>query len=513
MKKLFNHTKKPRKGWNENEYDPGEYDWDEVAEDYESIEEYEEYNAEEYTEEIGAEDACPVEMYGEETYVEETYAEDVYEEETYAEEAYAEDVYEEETYAEEAYEEGVYAEEAYVEESYIEDDAEPVYEEENYEEYTDAVDYDAVPVQTAASVKKKKKNDDSMIDRIMLIGGVAILLLAILVGIVFVGTRFNKETQSVFAGVGTQLKDINIIGERGLLAVADATVAKIQASQVVEEEDTTTEYDEQDYKNGGTVVLDMVSIKKDLKIKFSNKETEKLISNVPFSVSVTGPDGKILSWLDDDMDGIIYKKNIAPGKYEISVDSLNAEKYGGYVLPTSPQKVEVKEEIAYEKVDVKNEIKKESEVNASKEDTKVNETKVESVLQDTVQWVESKVIASTYVEVAKSDIPDPMKLALNGRFLRTTGYTASISGTTEMVLGSTASTTLTAAVTDSGGTAATIRAAKWTSSDTSIATVDESGKVTALKAGSATITCELTYEYSETVSGSDVEVKTATVAL
>ena len=259
-------------------------------------------------------------------------------------------------------------------------------------------------------------------------------------------------------------------------------------------------------------MLDMVSIKKDLKIKFSNKETGKLISNVPFSVSVTGPDGKVLSWLDDDMDGIIYKKNITPGKYEISVDSLNAEKYGGYDLPTGSQKIEVKEEIVYEKVDVKNEIKAESEVNASKEDTKVNETKVESVLQDTVQWVESKVIAATYVEIAKSDIPDPMKLlALHSRFLRTTGYTASITGTTDLVLGTAAETTLTAAVADANGTAAAIKGTVWSSSDTSIATVDQAGKVTALKAGNATITCEVTYEYSETVSGSDAQLKSATV--
>ena len=265
------------------------------------------------------------------------------------------------------------------------------------------------------------------------------------------------------------------------------------------------------YKNGGAVALDMVSIKKDLKIKFSNKQTGKLISNVPFSVSATGPDGKVLSWLDDDMDGIIYKKNITPGKYDISVDSLNADKYGGYVLPTGSQKVEVKEEIVYEKVDVKNEIKAESEVNASKEDTKVNETKVESVLQDTVQWVESKVIAATYVEIAKSNIPDPMKLVLSTRFLRTTGYTATITGTTELALGTLDSTTLTAAVADANGTAATVKGTVWSSSDTEVATVDETGKVTALKAGTATITCQVTYEYKQSVSGSDAQVKTGTV--
>ena len=432
--------------------------------------------------------------------------------EEYYSEACDEVGYEAAEYAEE-YPDGGYADEQYYEEEYFEEEYTEEYVEEEYPEAEDAVDYDAEPVYAAVPVKKKKQNDDSLIDRIMIITGAAILLLAVIVGAVFVSRRSEKNQQSVFAEVGTQLQGIQMIGESGLVAIADARIAMLQAAENMEkeEDEEKTDYNEQDYKNGGTVALDMVSIKKDLKIKFSNKQTGKLISNVPFSVSVTGPDGKILSWLDDDMDGIIYKKNIAPGKYEISVDSLNADKYGAYVLPTGSQKVEVKEEIAYEKVDVKNEIKTEAEVNASKEDTKVNETKVESVLQDTVQWVESKVVAATYVEVAKSSIPDPMKLALHTRFLRTAGYTANIAGTTELILGTTASTTLSAAVTYANGTAATVKGTSWASSDTSIATVDASGKVTALKAGSATITCEITYEYSETVSGSDVQVKVATV--
>lgn len=520
MKKLFNHTKKPRDSWDEREYDPADYDWDEITDDNEEVIEYADAEDAVYetTEEYWEEEDYTAEA--DEYYEEAVFADAENEVEYFAEisdeagyeaaentEEYSAEEYVEEYSAEEYVEEYATGEDA--EEQH---DAEAQYDEEEYYETEEAEDYDALPVRPAAPVKKKKKNDDNLMDRIMIITGAAILLLAVIVGAVFVGSRSGKDQQSVFAGVGTQLQGINMIGESGLLAVADAQIAKLQAAEIVEEEEeVNTEYDEQDYKNGGTVVLDMVSIKKDLKIKFSNKQTGKLISNVPFSVSVTGPDGKVQSWLDDDMDGIIYKKNITPGKYEISVDALNAEKYGGYVLPAESQKVEVKEEIAYEKVDVKNEIKKESEVNASKEDTKVNETKVESVLQDTVQWVESKVIASTYVEVAKSAIPDPMKLALNSRFLRTAGYTASITGTTEMVLGTSGSTTLTASVADANGVAASIKGTVWSSSDTNIATVDASGKVTALKAGSATITCEVTYEYNETVSGSDVEVKTATV--
>ena len=44
-----------------------------------------------------------------------------------------------------------------------------------------------------------------------------------------------------------------------------------------------------------------------LQIKFINRNTDKLVGNVPFSVTVTDPDGKSAIWSDDDMDGIIHK--------------------------------------------------------------------------------------------------------------------------------------------------------------------------------------------------------------
>ena len=134
---------------------------------------------------------------------------------------------------------------------------------------------------------------------------------------------------------------------------------------------------------------------------FMNKKTGKLISNVPFSVTITDPNGKTETWTDDDMDGIIYKKGITPGNYSVAVNALTDDKYKDYVLPTAAQKVEVKKDIAYKKVDVSNEIKKESEINAAKEDTQIKDTTVESTLQDTVQWVASTATANTYKEVSK----------------------------------------------------------------------------------------------------------------
>ena len=72
-------------------------------------------------------------------------------------------------------------------------------------------------------------------------------------------------------------------------------------------------------------------------------------------------------------------------------------------------------------VDVSNEVKKESQVNAAKEDTAVK-TEVESQLKDTVEWVESTKVAigensdgkATYEEINKDSIPDPASSSMIG---------------------------------------------------------------------------------------------------
>ena len=57
---------------------------------------------------------------------------------------------------------------------------------------------------------------------------------------------------------------------------------KIAAANAAEEDPEEQKEDEEaEYTNGGTVELELVSVQKDLKIKFNNKKTGKLISNVP----------------------------------------------------------------------------------------------------------------------------------------------------------------------------------------------------------------------------------------
>ena len=382
MKKLFNHTKRPERNWEEDVQDG--YDWDEEQEG-------EEYYAddEEYTGEDGEEYYADDEEYTGEEDGEEYYADD--------EEYTGEDEDGEEYYA----------------------DEEELYDEESGYEYEDDV---------KASKKQGKKKfaaiwskflNMSAMDRIMAATGVAVLILAIVTCSVYASARMVDNQVSEFVSVGTQLDGIHMIGEQGLLAVADATVAKIAAANAVDEDyEDQKEYDEAEYTNGGTVDLELVSVQKDLKIKFTNKKSGKLISNVPFAVTITDPKGKTATWSDDDMDGIIYKKGITPGNYTVAVNALTDEKYKDYTLPTGTQKVEVKKDIAYKKVDVSNEIKKESEINAAKEDTMKNDTVVESVLEDTVQWVESKTLPPSYREVGKDKITNPETVAYSGNFLR-----------------------------------------------------------------------------------------------
>ena len=521
MKKLFNHTKRPDRNWEEDVQDG--YDWDEEQdgeeyyaddEEYTGDEDGEEYYAddEEYTgDEDGEEYYADDEEYtgdedGEEYYADdEEYTGDEDGEEYYADdEEYTGDEDGEEYYADdEEYIGDEDGEEYYADdeeytgdedgEEYYADDEEYLGEEDGEEYYADD---DMAPAHGGKGKKSKKQGGNkiaaiwtkflnmSTMDRIMTATGVAVLILAIVTGSVYASARMVDHQVSEFVSVGSQLDGIQMIGEQGMLAVADAKLAKIAAANAVDDEnEEQKEYDEAEYTNGGTVELELVSVQKDLKIKFTNKKSGKLISNVPFSVTITDPNGKSDTWTDDDMDGIIYKKGITPGNYTVAVNTLTDEKYKDYTLPTGTQKVEVRKDIAYKKVDVANEIKKESEVNAAKEDTMKNDTVVESILEDTVQWVESKKLPPTYREVAKDTVVNPEKqTAYSGRFLRIANEQISIKvGETKQLTPPTGATVV-----------------GWSSNNPDVASVND-GVVTGWKAGGpVTITCTYTEAGSAT---------------
>ena len=437
--------------------------YEEIEEIYEDEEEYaavyedeedDGYDGEEYEEE---ED----DGYGDETYAEEdgaygeyeAYAEDddedggyeAYEDEEddrYDEEAYDEedDGYGEEAYDEEidgydeeyddeddGYDEEYDEEDDGYDEEYDEEDEEYDDEDDEYEygEYDDDEDYEYDEEERDGVIVRIRDfmTHMSTLDVVVAMLGIVVLAGVFLSGGLYLNARSVARQVDAFASVGEELAGISVIGESGLVAVSES--AKLSNMIDLEEETPEEEVQEEiqeDQKKGVEVTLNLTSIQSDLKVKFVNKATGKLIGGVPFEVEVSGK--KSFEMKDDDKDGIIYQTGIAAGDYSVKIKPFADNKYADYKLPSSAGSVTVKDTITYKKVDVVDEVKTEAEVNAAAEDTAQQNTVVESALKDTVEWVESTRTPvgeekATYTEVNKKDIPDPWKIAgMGGTFMK-----------------------------------------------------------------------------------------------
>ena len=438
--------------------------YEEIEEIYEDEEEYaavyedeedDGYDGEEYEEE---ED----DGYGDETYAEEdgaygeyeAYAEDDdedggyeayedeeddrYDEEAYDEEddRYDDEEYDEENdgYGDEEYDEedDGYGDEEYDEEDdgydeeYDEEDEEYDDEDDEYEygEYDDDEDYEYDEEERDGVIVRIRDfmTHMSTLDVVVAMLGIVVLAGVFLSGGLYLNARSVARQVDAFASVGEELAGISVIGESGLVAVSES--ARL-SSMIDLEEETPEEVQEEiqeDQKKGVEVTLNLTSIQSDLKVKFVNKATGKLIGGVPFEVEVSGK--KSFEMKDDDKDGIIYQTGIAAGDYSVKIKPFADNKYADYKLPSSAGSVTVKDTITYKKVDVVDEVKTEAEVNAAAEDTAQQNTVVESALKDTVEWVESTRTPvgeekATYTEVNKKDIPDPWKIAgMGGTFMK-----------------------------------------------------------------------------------------------
>lgn len=339
----------------------------------------------------------------------------------------------------------------------------------------------------------------TVMDKLIAVTGVLVLVLAIATAGLFAADRGVNKQIAAFAPVGEQLETIGVTGKDKLLAVADAKKAMLEAAKL--EAELNQEYEENDLSTEVKVIMKMTTVQKDLKIKFVNKKTGKLVGNVPFEVKIKDAESKTYNKIDEDKDGIIYLTDIVPGNYSVSMVEL--EGLEGYSFNTTAEKIKVKDKIEYEKIDVSDEIKDQSEVDASKEDT-AQKTETEAVLTDTVEWVTSDKKAvgteATYKAVDKSTIAEPSltaslkfdfgifrimqqsMLADNVVMPIDEGEPSISLSATSVSLEKGKTTTLKPNVIPADATV------NWQSSKPSVASVDGSGVVTAIVAGDAIIT-------------------------
>ena len=468
-----------------DEYD--EYDEEESDDEYDGDEEYEEYDEEVYYEEESEEYTDVEEEYYEEE--PEEYIRDAYYE---TGESDGREYYEEEYYGDDV---DYYGENDEEEEATDEEEDDLYYVDEGeYEDYEEDDDDDFIAYRKKRGVAGAVLafRNLPLIDKVIAFTGVAVLVFAVLTGTIFIAARNEDKAVAAFADVGTSLEGIEIIGESGLLAVADAQLAKEAAAEVEEEE---TQVVEEEQVQGANVALKMTSIVKDLKIKFVNTASDKLIANVPFQVEITTPSKKTETWTDDDRDGVIYRENIEAGTYKVRMVELTGEGYSDYKLSTEEQSVEVKANIAYQKVDVKEEIKTEAEVNAAVEDTAIAEVVEESKLTDTVPFVKSTQTGGgevSYTKIDKSTIREPGATAsidTAGYYLMTQTRDVSGNNPEEKKLSidkgpitiKVGDTTTISVIENTAGTIT------WSSNNEGVASVDNNGRVTGKSAGTVAI--------------------------
>lgn len=265
----------------------------------------------------------------------------------------------------------------------------------------------------------------SLSDGVLVLTTLLVAALAVTTGSLYVKAKAAEKQIAAFAEIGEEAGEIEVIGESGLLAIADAQAAKLIAAEMErQEQERAREEEKKKTAEKTEVIMNMTSIQKDLKIKFINKKSERLVPSVAFVVELTGASGQTITLTDDDGDGIIYEKDMTPGKYRALITGpADLEEYS---FSGEPVEITVKDTIEYKKVDVADEVKSEAQVNVKAEDTKVNETVVESANTDTVEWVEStrtliegtEESAEEYEAVDRSRIADPaLKAAVGFRFL------------------------------------------------------------------------------------------------
>lgn len=209
-------------------------------------------------------------------------------------------------------------------------------------------------------------------------------------------------------------------------------------------------------------------------------------------MTLTSAKGKKFVYTDDDMDGIIYQKDVAPGVFDAVVTSTDK-----YKFPTVPQQVTVKDKVEYVVINIQDEVKTEKQVNVAAEDTqKQDAAREEEKLKDTVEWVESTKTpiggTESYIVVDKTTIADPGQVSkAAARMLFDTLKVSLDKSSLTLSAGSSVELKGTSFSDSTDGDVEYKYTTEWTSSDDGVASVS-GGKVTAKSEGTATITYTVT---------------------
>ncbi|MCR5848676.1 MAG: Ig-like domain-containing protein [Lachnospiraceae bacterium] len=361
------------------------------------------------------------------------------------------------------------------------------------------------PQNASGKPRKKKRSAIGAIEIAGIFLGVILLVLLGILGTKVLSNKARSNSVQQFAAVGNLLSDIDGIGNEGIEAIGEKaqidsiTVQPDDTDGEVTDQDDDTENDDED--TADPISVNFSSIEKDLKIKFIDKKTGKLVTGVKFEVSAKGPKGDKFNWVDSDTDGIIYVDKLQPGNYEVRV--LNVDKY---VFPDLATIVKVQDTVVYQVINVIDEAVDMDDVDLSQEDDQDNDVDEGPKLEDTVPFVEPSAVQD-YIKIAKSDIQDPRTIGTqnaDGGFRRVYGEIADDPYTTDPDTPAPPSDVFISKITIGGSNNiavgeetglsiaiepdnATSKDVTWSSSDPNVASVDGTGKVRGLKAGTTTI--------------------------
>ena len=352
--------------------------------------------------------------------------------------------------------------------------------------------------------KKAKYDDDDeyeskfgIIEIVGLFVALVLVVLLVVLGVKLFNNKAHREDIKQFASIGALYSDIDALGYDGFEAIGQKAYIDSISTPVEEITEEVTEPEEEEEEEKAEVApvsVNFSSIEKDLKIKFINKTSSKLVTGVRFEVSAKGPDGRTYSWVDTDMDGVIYVDKLAPGNYEVKVISVDP-----YEFPDTATTVKVQDTIVYQVINVIDEAKDMSQVNLAQEENQGKDVDQGETLQDTVKLLDSTATPTGgvdgFVKINKSDIKDPKTLVSAfewGGFRRVDNVNVTdivLSGETELIVGN--STVINASIVPEEATNKTLN---WSSSNEGVAVVDPAGNVTGIAAGEVTITASATDE-------------------